>query len=277
VNAEGNFGELDQDGLASGYSLDSWGGTVGFDVDVNPNLTLGMALTAMYGDLTVDGPDMLEGDMDTYYLSAFARYSSRAWTHTFIATIGMMDSSYERTVSYGDKSYTAEGDTDGMALGLMYEVGRVYNIDEDGDACWQPVFNVAYRHTTVGGYTEKGGDAALKVDDQTLDTITLGAGARVQAVVGENIFNRTSVFEARALAKFDIGDRASEADVAFINAGRSATVESAELGAFGVELGAGLSVPVGDENDGTIFFDVSAELRSGYTNFNGTVGYRINF
>ena len=277
VNAEGNFGEMDKDGLASGYKLDSWGGNVGFDVDVNPNLTLGMALTAMYGDLTVDGPDTLDGDMDTIYVSAFARYSKQAWTHTFIGTIGMMDASYDRTVNYGGKSYTAQGDTDGMAFGLMYEVGRVYSIDEDGDACWQPIFNVAYRHSTVGGYTEKGTDAALKVDDQTLDTITLGAGARVQAVVGENIFNRTSVFEARALAKFDIGDTASEADVALVNGTGHGTDESAELGAFGVELGAGLSVPVGDENDGTIFFDVSAELRSGYTEFNGTVGYRINF
>ncbi len=277
VNAEGNFGEMDKDGLASGYKLDSWGGTVGFDVDVNPNLTLGLALTAMYGDLTVDGPDTLDGDMDTIYVSAFARYSKQAWTHTFIGTIGLMDASYDRTVNYGGKSYTAQGDTDGMAFGLMYEVGRVYSIDEDGDACWQPVFNVAYRHSSVGGYTEKGTDAALKVDDQTLDTITLGAGARVQAVVGENIFNRTSVFEARALAKFDIGDTASEADVALVNGTGHGTVESAELGAFGVELGAGLSVPVGDDNDGTIFFDVSAELRSGYTEFNGTVGYRINF
>ncbi|MBQ8900890.1 MAG: autotransporter domain-containing protein, partial [Akkermansia sp.] len=126
VNAEGNFGELDQDGLASGYQLDSWGGTVGFDVDVNPNLTLGLAVTAMYGDLTVDGPDMLEGDLDTYYVTAFARYSKRAWTHTFIGTIGMMDGSYERTVNYAGGSYKTEGDTDGMAFGLMYEVGRVY-------------------------------------------------------------------------------------------------------------------------------------------------------
>ncbi|MBQ4635945.1 MAG: hypothetical protein IJB64_05880 [Akkermansia sp.] len=277
VNAEGNFGELDQDGLASGYQLDSWGGTVGFDVDVNPNLTLGLAVTAMYGDLTVDGPDMLEGDMDTYYVTAFARYSKRAWTHTFIGTIGMMDGSYERTVNYAGGSYKTEGDTDGMAFGLMYEVGRVYALTEDGDACLQPVFNIAYRHTTVGGYTEDGGDAALDVDDQTLDTITLGAGARFQAVVGENLYNRTSVLELRALAKLDVGDRASEADVAFIGGGSRATVESAELGAFGVELGAGLSIPVGDENDGTIFFDVSAELRSGYSNVNGTVGYRINF
>ena len=277
VNAEGNFGELDQDGLASGYQLDSWGGTVGFDVDVNPNLTLGLAVTAMYGDLTVDGPDMLEGDMDTYYVTAFARYSKRAWTHTFIGTIGMMDGSYERTVNYAGGSYKTEGDTDGMAFGLMYEVGRVYALTEDGNACLQPVFNIAYRHTTVGGYTEDGSDAALDVDDQTLDTITLGAGARFQAVVGENLYNRTSVLELRALAKLDVGDRASEADVALINGTGRGTVESAELGAFGVELGAGLSIPVGDDNDGTIFFDVSAELRSGYNNVNGTVGYRINF
>ena len=276
VNAEGNFGELDQDGLASGYQLDSWGGTVGFDVDVNPNLTLGLAVTAMYGDLTVDGPDMLDGDMDTYYVTAFARYSKRAWTHTFIGTIGKMDGSYERTVNYAGGSYKTEGDTDGMAFGLMYEVGRVYALTEDGDACLQPVFNIAYRHTTVGGYTEDSSDAALDVDDQTLDTITLGAGARFQAVVGENLYNRTSVLELRSLAKLDVGDRASEADVAFIGGSR-ATVESAELGAFGVELGAGLSIPVGDENDGTIFFDVSTELRSGYSNVNGTVGYRINF
>ncbi len=277
INAEGNRGELDKDGTMPGYTLDSWGGTVGFDVDVNPGLTLGMAVTAMYGDLTTDGPDMLEGDMDTYYVSAFARYTKRAWSHTFVATVGKMDTTYERTVSHAGGSYMAEGDTDGTAFGLMYEVARSYTLDSDGNVGGQLVANVAYRHTTVSGYEETGRDAALKVDDQTLDTITFGVGGRMQAVVGENLFNRSSVFEARALAKFDVGDRSSEADVAFLGGSRSATVESAELGAFGVELGAGLSIPVGNVNDGTIFFDVSAELRSGYTNVNGTVGYRINF
>ena len=277
INGEGNRGELDKDGTMAGYTLDSWGGTVGFDVDVNPNLTLGMAVTAMYGDVTVDGPDTLDGDMDTYYVSAFARYAKRAWTHTFVATVGTMDSSYERTVRYGGGSYMTKGDTDGMAFGLMYEVARAFTLDRNGDVGGQLVANVAYRHTSVGGYTETGRDAALKVDDQTLDTITFGVGGRMQAVVGKNMFNRTSLFEARALAKLDVGDRSSEADVAFLGGRKTATVESAELGAFGVELGAGLSIPVGDEEDGTIFFDVSAELRSGYTNVNGTVGYRINF
>ncbi len=277
INAEGNMAELDQDGTMPGYTLDSWGGTVGFDADVNPNLTIGMAVTAMYGDLKTDGPDMLDGDMDTYYVSAFARYTKRAWSHTFVATVGKMDTTYERTVSHAGDSYTTEGDTDGTAFGLMYEAARTFTLDRDGDVAGQLVANVTYRHTTVSGYEETGSDAALKADDQTLDTITFGVGGRMQAVVGENTFNRSAVFEARALAKLDAGDRSSEADVAFLRGGRSATVESAELGAFGVELGAGLSIPVGDENDGTIFLDVSAELRSGYSNVNGTLGYRINF
>ena len=277
VNAEGNRAEMDKDSLASGYTLDSWGGTIGFDVDVNPYLTLGLAVTAMYGDLTVDGPDMMEGDFDTTYISAFARYAERAWTHTFIATVGKMDASVERKVSHSAGRYSTKGETDGMSFGFLYELGRTYALDEDGDAAAQLVANVAYRHTSVSGYTETASDAALTVGDQALNTITLGVGGRVQAVVGENIFNRTSIFEARALAKADLGDRGSEADVALLNGSGKGTVESAELGAFGVELGAGLSIPLGDEDAGTLFFDVSAELRSGYSNVNGTVGYRINF
>ena len=277
VNAEGNHGELDKDGTAAGYTMDSWGGTIGFDVDVTSTLTVGMALTAMYGDLTADGPDMAEGDMDTLYLSAFARYAARSTTHTFVATIGRMDGSLERTVNYGTGSYSTKGDMDGMALGLMYEYGRVYKLTEDGDACWQPIVNVAWRSTFVSGYNESGSDAALRVDDQTMHTLTIGGGARMQAIVGENLYNRTSILELRALAKVDIGDTKSEVDVALLKGGKCAGIESSELGMFGLELGAGLSIPVGNVDNGTLFFDASAEIRDGYTNFNGTVGYRINF
>ncbi len=277
VNAEGNRGDLDRSGTKAGYTVDSWGGTVGFDVDFDPNFSAGMAITAMYGNLTANGPEAkAEGDMDTYYVSLFARYAEYAWTHTFVATIGMMDGSFDRTVNAGGVGYQTEGSTDGMSFGLMYEVGHVMPLDEDATACLQPVFNVMLRHSTVGSYTERGSDAALDVGSQSMTVLTFGLGARLQAVVGESLYNRASIFEARALAKLDVGDRSSETDVAFVGGKASATVESAELGAFGVELGAGLTIPVGDD-DGAIFIDGSLELRSGYTNVNGTVGYRINF
>ena len=117
-------------------------------------------------------------------------------------------------------------------------------------------------------------DLALKVGNQTLDTVTVGLGARVQAIVGENMYNRTSIFEARVLAKFDIGDRRSTTDVQL--AGAKVDIESAERGAIGLEAGAGLTIPLGDEGS-SIFMDASAEIRADYTDVNGTVGYRINF
>lgn len=274
ANAEGDYRKVKADGTASGYTLSSWGGTLGFDVDFSPSFTAGLAITAMYGDLDASAPDKATGDLDTYYVSLFGRYVSRAWTHTFVGVIGRADASLDRTVNYGSGSYKTEGDTEGLGFALMYEAGYVIALNEDRTACIQPVANVAWKHTTIDGYSEKGSDAALHAGDQAMDVLTFGAGVRVQASIGETFYNRTAIFEARALAKADIGDRKADLDVALQRT--SANIESAELGAVGIELGAGLTIPVGTEA-GAIFFDASAELRSGYSNVNGTVGYRVNF
>ncbi len=271
INAEGDSREMGEDGTLGGYKLNSYGGTVGFDVDIEPTLTAGMALTAMYGDLDATGTDQATGNLDSYYVSAFARYCGSAWTHTFVGTIGMGDISLDRTVN----GTQVKGETDSMSFGLMYEVGRVYSMDEDGTTCLQPVFNVTWKHTTVDAYTEKGGDVALSVDEQSLNTITFGLGARLQTVVGESMYNRTSIFECRLLAKADAGDTEGTSKVAL---GSSATheVKSNEMGAIGIEVGAGLTIPLGDEGS-SIFMDASAEIRADYTDVNGTVGYRVNF
>ena len=272
VNAEGNRAEQNDDGTAPGYTLNSWGGTVGAGMQVNSNLTMGLALSAMYGDLRSDGPDSLDGDMDTTYLSAFARYESGKWSHAFIGTAGTMEADYKRTVSHATDSYHTYGDTDGTAFGLMYEVSRDFTLGSKGTL--SPVFNISYRHAEVNGYSESGADAALSVGEQSLDTVTVGLGARYAAVVGERAFNRACHVETRALVKYDFGDTQNNIDVGFVNHATRANIESAEMGAFGVELGAGISVPVGK---GSIFADGAVELRSDYTNFNATVGYKIQF
>ncbi|MBQ4613417.1 MAG: autotransporter-associated beta strand repeat-containing protein [Akkermansia sp.] len=276
INAEGDHREMDADGLAAGYSLDSWGGTVGVDVDITNNLTLGMAVTAMYGDLEADAADKADGDFDTQYVSLFARVAHKAWVHTFVATVGRADVTLDRTVSYADGSYKTKGETEGMGYGLMYEVARTYSLSEDGSTCWQPVVNLTWRHSSIDGYAESGSDAALAVGDQDMNVFTIGAGARLQTVIGENLYNRASIFEARALVKVDAGDREGEATVALLEGANDANVTAAEVGAVGVEIGAGVTIPVGLEG-GSLFIDGSAEFRSGYSNVNGTVGYRINF
>lgn len=276
VNAEGSYRSLEQDSTYAGYEFNSWGGTLGFDADITPNWTAGLALTAMYGSLTAKSAEMAEGDLNTYYVTAFARYAPSAWAHTFVASVGMADASLDRTVSYSGGSYRTGGDTDGYGFGLMYELGYTVPLDEDGQSALQPVFNITYTHSNLGAYSESG-DMAVRFGDQTMDTLTLGLGLRAQTTIGENIYNRTSLLEGRVLAKCDIGDRSSSASAALAALGRTAgEVDSAEVGAFGVELGAGLTVPVGQEG-GSLFFDASLELRADYTNVNATVGYRINF
>lgn len=276
VNAEGDYRKMDQDGTAAGYTLSSWGGTVGCDLDLMPSLTAGLAITAMYGDLDSKAPDRAEGDFDSYYLSFFARYAASAWTHTFVASVGWADASLDRTVSYGGGQYKASGNTEGFGFGLLYELGYVVPLNEEATACLQPIFNVAWKHTSVNSYSEHGSDAALRAGDQTMDVVTFGLGARFQSALPENIYNRTAILEARALLKADAGDDRNHVDTGLLYGTNTAGIESAKAGALGVELGAGLTIPVGAES-GALFLDGSVEWKEGYTSINGAVGYRFNF
>ena len=278
INAEGDYQQVKRDGTNPGYSLSSWGGTLGADVDFTPHFTAGLAITAMYGDYQAESNGMAEGDLNSYYVTLFGRYSGNsAWVHTIVASVGMADASLKRTVTHATGSYTAEGDTTGMGFGLLYELGYTIALNEEATTCLQPVFNLSYVHTTLDGYRESGSDAALNFGNQKMDSFTVGLGARLQTLVGENIYNRTSMFESRALLKFTTGDRNSSMHTALASLpATQATVKSEEQGAIGVELGAGLSVPLGADS-GTLFIDGSLEAYTSYTNVNATVGWRINF
>ena len=276
VNAEGEFRKMNRENTLAGYTLNSWGATLGVDVDFTPRFTAGVAFSYLQGDFTSRSADMGDGDLDRMYVSAFARYNRRAWTHTLVGTFGRADASLNRTVDYGAGRYSTKGDTDGTAFGLMYEAGYTVALSEDASTCLQPVFNVLYRHSCLGGYTETGSDAALKYADAEADVVTFGLGARLQSAVGTSAFNRHTLLETRALLKLDAGDRDVTPQANFAGVGGMQNIKSNEYGAFGVEIGAGVMIPIG-EGASSLFFDVSAEFRSGYSDVNGAAGYRVNF
>ena len=114
----------------------------------------------------------------------------------------------------------------------------------------------------------------LSYHKQNLSTFTFGLGGRMQAVVGENLYNRSCLLECRALAKLDAGDHCGTASTRL--AGLQVGVEGAEAGIFGLEAGAGLIVPLG-ESDGSLFLDAAVELRTNDTHVYGTVGYKRSF
>ncbi len=277
INAEVDNRTLNQDGTLSGYDYTVTGGTVGFDVDVTPRFVCGLAVSALTGDVSSEGPDKLDADVDSYYLTAFARATHRRWTHTFVASVGKSDLSMNRTVSYAGGSYKTKGETEATSFGAMYELGYVFALDVDGTTCLQPVLNISFAQSSMDGYKESGSDASLDVGSVDMTTITVGMGARLQSVVGQNVFNRAAIFESRALVKVNAGDRDAEVDTnlqALPTAGGK--VSCAERGLVSLELGAGITIPVGSKS-GSVFVDGSAELGSEYTGLNATIGYRLNF
>jgi outer membrane autotransporter protein len=277
VNAEGDRSELDASGTEAGYSLSSWGGTVGFDVDVNDYLTAGMAFSAMYGDYESKSPDHAKGDIDTCYLSLFGRYAARRWTHTLVGTIGWADVELKRSVDYGAGSYSTSGSSDGLGFGMLYELGYVIPLDEDSSSCLQPIVNISYRHAGIDAYNESGSDAGLHVGRQDMDVVTFGLGARAQTYAMEDVYNRRCLLEARVLFKLDAGDVRSHSNVSLLaDRARGGRVRSAEMGRFGVEMGAGMTIPIGVDT-GSLFMDAGVGLRSRAYEVNGTVGYRLSF
>lgn len=279
ANAEIDYQNLRDDDATPGYKLNSIGGTAGFAARTCEELTLGAAFTGMSGRLSSKGyGSNASGDLDAYYANVFARYSPGCWTHTLVGTAGWADAKLKRGVTFADGGYSTSGDTDGLGFGVMYEVGRTFKMGDTyfTNAWWQPVLNVAYIHSEMDGYTESGSDAALRVGKQEFDNVVFGLGARMQAELGHKLFNRTASVEMRVLGKAMAGDRRGEADVSLIDAVRTTKVRGSEPGAFGVEVGIGLSMPLG-LHGGTIFADCSAEFRDNLNTVNGVLGYSLDF
>ena len=277
MEGTGSYAKLDTKGDESGYQLTTWGGTVGMDVDLSDHFTMGAAFTANYGDLTASAADSADGHLDSYYANLFGRYQSKRWAHTLILTGGWNDAKLNRTVNYGEGSYRTQGNTSGWGFGAMYELTYDVYLNEDKSSILQPLANASVVTTRMDGYTETGaGNAGLNVGKQEWTTGTVALGGRWMGLIGSNIFGREALAEFRVNAAQDMGDRRGETNVALLgNPGFMQSVRGAKVGTTALQIGAGLSVPVGTQ--GTVFINGNADFRDGANSVNGSVGYRYDF
>ena len=277
MEGTGSYAKLDTKGDESGYQLTTWGGTVGMDVDLSDHFTMGAAFTANYGDLTASAADSADGHLDSYYANLFGRYQSKRWAHTLILTGGWNDAKLNRTVNYGEGSYRTQGNTNGWGFGAMYELTYDVYLNEDKSSILQPLANASVVTTRMDGYTETGaGNAGLNVGKQEWTTGTVALGGRWMGLIGSNIFGREALAEFRVNAAQDMGDRRGETNVALLgNPGFMQSVRGTKVGTTALQIGAGLSVPVGTQ--GTVFINGNADFRDGANSVNGSVGYRYDF
>ena len=277
VQATGTYNRLADSGDFAGFKYNTWGGTFGVDTNLSERLTVGLAMSASYGKLTSNGADTLSGDLDIYYANLFARYQKGKWGHNFIVTAGWSDGTVDRTVNYGEGSYTGHGSTSGSTYGAMYEATYDIALNEENNAIFQPLVNVSVMRNEVDDYNETGaGNAGLRVSGLEGTSATVSVGGRLMGIIGGNVFGRESLGELRVQVAQDLGDTRSEGNVGFLsNPGFSRQVKGSKAGTTGLQFGAGLSLPSGE--NGTIFVDATADIRSRMTSASGSIGYRYNF
>lgn len=268
---------LDGSGEGSGFTLSSWGGRAGLEINCSDNFTLGASFSASYGDYSSDGADSASGDLDTYYVSLFGHYQHKKWGHSLILTGGWSDADITRSVRHDLGSYQTKINTTGAAFGAMYELTYDLYLNDRKTAILQPIANVGIMRSSLGGFDETGaGAAGLRADDMDITTGSVAVGLRLKGTVGTNLSGRDVTGELRVLVSQDFGDDKTEANVAYLaNPGLIQTIRSAKLGRTGVQLGAGLSVPCSDY--GAVYVDGTADIRSGDSSIGASLGYRYNF
>lgn len=275
IQANGGTNRLSDDGQEAGYTMNTFGGSFGFDVDMSPRLTWGFAFTANYNKLTATGADTAKGHNDAYYANVFLRMQNKKWANTFILTGGFNQAKLDRTVSAPGVAYSTHGTTDGNSVGFMYEATYDYALNEDKTRIFQPLINLSFASSSMKGYQEEGaGDAGLHVDDMDASYGAISVGARLMGLVGQNTFARAAMGELRLQVVQDIGDDTNEISVGMIGSERF-KVTGTKVGKTALQIGAGLSIPVTEK--GSLYFDLNTDFRSKATSVNGSVGYRINF
>ncbi len=276
IQALGGTERTDRQQDYSGYTLNSIGGMLGADVDINRCYTAGAAIHAAYGRYNSHSAETASGDLDDYGASLFVRFRKCGWTHLLLATGSGYHATLKRTVAYPGGGYGAKGTPNGYGVGALYEVDYDLALGEEGETVLQPLFQASITHTALRAYSEtQGGNAGLHYGSQEMTTGTFALGARLTTPIGENVFNRPGTWSFRANVAQDVGDKYSSANVGFLGRVASGTVRSAKVGSTALQLGMGLAVPVCA--DGTLFFDAHADFRSRQNSVHGGVGYAWSF
>ncbi len=273
------FSEQHSVGDESGYRLNSWGGAVGIDAQVDAHWSVGVSLSASYGDLEARAADYAKGDLDTYTVSFWSQAKNGRWGNTLLFTLGTNEADLKRTVNYGAGSYTATSNTSGSSLGAMWEVTYdLHPVKDNKSNILQPLFNVVVMHTSMDGFSEgNAGNVGLTTEKQTRDTVTLGLGLRwLAAINSAKAINRTVTTELHANVAQDMGDRRSVANMALLaDPNFTQNVYGSKAGSTAFQFGAGVNVPMTPNSQ--IYVNAGGELREHANAWNAALGVRMGF
>ena len=182
----------------------------------------------------------LDGNLDSWHLGAYALRQNGPMSLRLGATYGSHDGSTARRVAFSGFSDRPKGSYDANTQQAFAEVG--YNLGRY-NVSFEPFASIGYQRYQRDGYTEKGGAAALKVNDQAQSNMNSTFGLRLAKV--ETLDNGMRLTPRLSAGwKHTYGELYTHTRQRLVTGGNNYTVYGAELDRNSLLLDAGLDLGV---------------------------------
>lgn len=213
----------------------------------------------------------LEGGLDSWHLGAYALRQSGPMSLRLGATYSNHDGNTARRVAFTGFSDRPEGRYDASTQQAFAEVG--YNLGRTNVSI-EPFASLGVQRYQRDGYTEKGGAAALKVNEQAKTNVNSTLGLRVAKVdILSNGMRLTPRFSAGW--KHTYGDVFTKTSQRLATGGRDYTVYGVELDRNSLLVDAGLDLGVSTHH--SVGIGLTGEIGTDSRNHGVTGQWRMSF
>lgn len=217
----GSHGKLDAD--SGDVEQDSAGVVLGADWAMGSGWRLGVL--GGYGRTDVDADPDASNDIDSLHLGLYAQHQSGPLALRLGAAYSWHDNSAERQVDFSGFRDRLKADYDADSQQAFVELG--YQL-ADGRLLAEPYAALGYQRYSHDSYDEKGGAAALHVEQDDQDNVSSTFGVRL-AHLG-TLENGMSLTPRASLGwRHTFGDLQSGARQSFLSGGDAFSVEGAAL------------------------------------------------
>jgi outer membrane autotransporter protein len=265
----GGWTKQDERQGVTGYDIDSYGFAAGFDGYVSSSWNVGAALAYINSDVE---SEMTAGkhtvDMDSYQAKVYATAMLDDMTAVNLQLGGGV-SDYDSKRDMRTLNEIADADYDGWNMQFSAELERSYQVSDK--TVVTPYVHADYSYVNVEDYNETGaGLLNLNVDDDSADSLIIGAGAKGNHAVSDSL-----LLMANAGIGYDVMTDRSSLTSSFAGGGAQFTTEGMEPDEWVYNAGVGVKYSL--ENGTEITANYTVDARQNYTDQSLSANFRFMF
>lgn len=234
----GSHGKLDGQHGSRDIAHDTRGVVLGADWGLGSAWRLGVL--GGYARTDIDAGSGVSGDVDSLHLGVYAQHQNGPLALRLGAAYGWHDNSSSRRIAFNGFSDRLRGDFDANSQQLFAELG--YQLGS-GRLAIEPFAGLGYQRYSQESYSEKGGAAALRVEQRDQDNFSSTFGLRLAHLGmldnGMSLTPRLSVAWRHTYGNLD-----STARQSFLSGGSAFSVEGSALDRNSLLIDAGLDLGI---------------------------------